>query len=226
MAQEITPLLMWKQKRNRRGRYAEPLLHPQTVMLLAVASFIASLCLLVAITVPLAIDFPRTNPLGADIVRHLPMAGPRMVPWKAPAKQKAVAAARPAGLPSQYFKDTVAAACRARWAGEQATLCYVRLLAMARQESGFDPKAVGDQGRSHGAYQIRTDLPGRPSVRQAEDVAFAVEWTLDHLVAHGYPEKVDWSLQAHNGIVLAAPHPFEYAAKVRAIAKRFLDIGL
>lgn len=55
------------------------------------------------------------------------------------------------------------------------------LVGVAWRESRFRARAIGDQGRSCGAFQIRTDIPGRPSCRQAMDVPRAAEWAARYL---------------------------------------------
>ena len=61
------------------------------------------------------------------------------------------------------------------------------LLAIAWRESRFDPAARGDAhlgGRtlSCGITQVRIDIRGRPTCEELADVAFALDWTADHLM--------------------------------------------
>lgn len=74
-----------------------------------------------------------------------------------------------------------------REAGEAYNVDPKVLLAIAWRESRFRTNAVGDHGRSCGAFQIRTDIAGRPSCRRMQDfnaaaryAAFYLDWLRRH----------------------------------------------
>lgn len=54
-------------------------------------------------------------------------------------------------------------------------------LIIAKDESGFNPQAIGDHGTSIGLFQIH--LPAHPDIseKQAEDPIFSTEWTMQKL---------------------------------------------
>jgi soluble lytic murein transglycosylase-like protein len=51
------------------------------------------------------------------------------------------------------------------------------VIAVAWLESRFDPRAIGDGGRSCGMTQIRHDFPGRPACEESFDPRNAIAWT-------------------------------------------------
>lgn len=81
--------------------------------------------------------------------------------------------------------DQVAALTSAvREAGARHDIDPRLLLAIAWRESRFRAHAIGDHGRSCGAFQIRTDLPGRPTCRRMMDLHHGADFAasyLDHL---------------------------------------------
>lgn len=98
------------------------------------------------------------------------------------------------------------------------TTCYYDLLAMAHKESGFNNKAVGDQGRSHGPFQIQVKMH-KITVEQAQDYEFAAEWTMDRMVRDTkYPYGRTNSIRRHNGSGQMAAN---YAESVKQIASKF-----
>jgi hypothetical protein len=54
------------------------------------------------------------------------------------------------------------------------------LLKLARCESRFDKKAVGDGGKAHGLYQIHYKIHGITK-NQANNIEFATKWTIEKL---------------------------------------------
>lgn len=124
---------------------------------------------------------------------------------------------RNAGTPSQEQKDATAAVCQKVAENRKEfyepygisenlflTTCYQDLLAIAYAESRFDCSVVGDQGRSHGCFQIQTKLHG-VSVENATDYAWAAEWTLDRMVRdYQYPRFRTLAIERHNGAGLGA----------------------
>lgn len=55
------------------------------------------------------------------------------------------------------------------------------LMALAWRESRWNVDSVGDNGRSCGVTQVRTDLPGRPECAELLNAEFAFEWTTSKL---------------------------------------------
>jgi len=146
--------------------------------------------------------------------------GGKAKPASQPAKTRVLKGEN--GKPSKEQKDIVATACQARFKGVEASRCYLRLLAMTFRESGYDCATVGDNGRSRGCLQIQTKLHNI-SVEQAEDYTFAVNWTLDRLMATGYQKDPYAAIKSHNG---AGASAIAYARAVRATAKEYEALGL
>lgn len=137
-----------------------------------------------------------------------------------------------AGQPSQAVKDTIAKVCKENFQGGEASKCYVRLLAIAKVESGFNPKAsnVSAIEDSHGLFQINLRVHKNVSLEQAQDVEYATRWTIRRLLAYGYPGKgghdTTYIIQTHNGVNMKKEDPFAYARQVRAIALSYERQGL
>lgn len=168
-----------------------------------------------------------SKPITLVMASPDPVAVPVDQPAPAPAPAHREPLSSPDGQPTQAHKDIVARACRARFDGADEGKCYYRILAMTFRESRFNCKSAGDQGRSHGCLQIRTDFPGRPSIERVQDYATAVDWTLDRLVAHGYETRPYYAIQAHNGIVERDGKLWTgYADKVRETAGEYERAGL
>lgn len=66
------------------------------------------------------------------------------------------------------------------------------LVATLKCESGFNPKAVGDKGKSFGIAQIH--LPAHPTItkQQALDPMWAIDWTAQQF-AKGEKGKRMWT---------------------------------
>ena len=77
--------------------------------------------------------------------------------------------------------------------------CVKDLIAMAWTESRFNCKAVGDGGKSHGCFQLHLGYHKHITVAQAQDIEFAVSWTLNRLIAYNYPTMRSTSVMRHNG---------------------------
>lgn len=77
--------------------------------------------------------------------------------------------------------------------------CINDLIAMAWVESRFDKKAIGDNGASHGCYQIHQGYHKHITQEQAENLNFAINWTLNRLIAKGYPKYRSIAIMSHNG---------------------------
>lgn len=72
-------------------------------------------------------------------------------PTQAAAAAKPKAVPQPTGIPAGVDPSTLQAILTA---ARDVGVPYELALAMAQQESGFDPRAVGDQGTSFGIYQL------------------------------------------------------------------------
>lgn len=77
-------------------------------------------------------------------------------------------------------------------------MCWKVLYAMHIQETTGDCSVVGDQGRSIGCFQIQVKLHGVSKVC-ARDYKCSAIWSLNNLVAHGYPEYRGRAIALHNG---------------------------
>ena len=78
--------------------------------------------------------------------------------------------------------------------------CWKDLLGIAYTETrAFNCKAVGDGGASHGCFQIHRGYHQHITVEQAQSIDFSVNWTLNRLIANGYPEYRSVSIMKHNG---------------------------
>ncbi len=146
------------------------------------------------------------------------------------------------GIPTQKQKEQTETACshvadnrqgiygKYVSRGQFMTECYYTLLAMASHESSFDCSRVGDDGKSRGCFQIQTKLH-EVTVENAEDYAFAAEWTIDRMVRdYNFPAPYwkTYAIQAHNGIVMISPGHMKktYALAVIATAKEYKAKGL
>ena len=158
---------------------------------------------------------------------HLVLSKNKEVMIAAPNSTKPTKTYSNSGKPTQAQKDITAAACRAHFTGGLATQCYYDLLSIAKHETGFDCSRKGDfkNGvyRSRGCFQIQTKLHNI-SIEQAEDYAFAVNWTLKRLIGKGYASNLrSASLKSHNG---AGPSADRYLMAVKAISLSFKMQGL
>ena len=77
--------------------------------------------------------------------------------------------------------------------------CINDLKAIAFVETKFKCDAVGDFGSSHGCYQIHQGYHPEVTQEKAEDLDFAINWTLNRLIAYGYPEYRSRAIRKHNG---------------------------
>lgn len=93
------------------------------------------------------------------------------------------------------IQDTLLEVCKAKGYDEA---CARTLLGILWKESRGDAKAVGDQGRSRGYFQIRYKLH-RISLECAYDLRCSAEWTLSYLERNGYPKYPTYATQCHNG---------------------------
>jgi len=79
--------------------------------------------------------------------------------------------------------------------------CVEDMLGMAWVESRFNCEVIGDFGASHGCFQIHQGYHKEVTQSQAEDLNFAIKWTLDRLIRKGYPEYRTNAIRSHNGSV-------------------------
>ena len=86
--------------------------------------------------------------------------------------------------------------CEKRGFGES---CVDDLLGMAFTETRFNCEAVGDNGKSYGCFQIHLGYHKEITKEQAKDLNFSIPWTLNRLIAKGYPTLRSVSIMMHNG---------------------------
>lgn len=101
--------------------------------------------------------------------------------------------AGPARPPS--IQDVLLEVCQSRSYGDD---CAKILLGMAWKESQFESRAVGDDGRAHGFFQIHYKLHKIP-LTCARDLRCSADWTISYLESNGYPKSVLRAVQCHNG---------------------------
>lgn len=95
----------------------------------------------------------------------------------------------------------------------------VVLAAIAIQESNADPKAVGDNGASHGAFQVQKQHWGRVSSDPA-DQAQQAERILDELVDHEPRGSLcRRTLAKYNGGTRPPRAAYKYADKVMKLTR-------
>lgn len=223
-------------KRRARRRKKNATAGIAFVASIALVSFLAG-----RLNVPRAAEAHETTPTPIEIIDALPpgLPAPAIEPaTSTPSTPKTLPEAPIAsgGTPSQAQKDATARVCRrvgqnrAAMIAENnispelfATTCYYDTLAMAKKESNFNCKAIGDQGRSRGCFQIQTALHN-VSVADAENYEWAAEWTIDRMVRDtDYPHLRTASLARHNG---SGPKAAAYAADVKRIAEQYRKAGL
>jgi len=78
-------------------------------------------------------------------------------------------------------------------------LCVQDTLGIAWAESRFDCGVKGDNGNSHGCFQIYRVAHPEVTTAQAKDIEFATKWTVNNLAAHGYAKNRDRAIRMHNG---------------------------
>jgi len=88
--------------------------------------------------------------------------------------------------------------------------CWKMLYSMHMKETTGNCKAIGDQGRSYGCFQIQYRLHN-VTKQCAYDYTCSAQWTLNHLVQNGYPQSVTYAIKRHNGDGIKADR---YAADV------------
>lgn len=91
--------------------------------------------------------------------------------------------------------DTFKKVCEKKGISER--FCWEDLYKIMQVESGGNGKAIGDNGRARGFFQIWYKLHNI-TIDQAEDLNFSANWTLQHLLDNGYPVYRTWAIGAHN----------------------------
>jgi hypothetical protein len=143
---------------------------------------------------------------------------------------------RNAGAVPQHIKNAAAHAANKVWEGRKDLIqaqgvskelflktAYLDLLAMSFREAGHDCSRIGDNGKSRGCFQIQTKLHG-VTVEQAENPAWAAEWTLDRMVRnYDYPQNRTLSVRRHNG---TGPGAVAYAEAVKQTAAKYEKEGI
>lgn len=99
------------------------------------------------------------------------------------------------------------------------------LLAMCIQESECNMNAIGDSGKSIGAFQINTFFHKIPK-EKISDFTYQVDWTANRLKNKGYDKnsftKRKNSIMKHNGSNDSA---WEYAGEVMSISNNIHKIN-
>lgn len=93
------------------------------------------------------------------------------------------------------IQDVLLQVCQSRGYDEA---CARTMFGILWKESRGVAKAIGDQGRSRGYFQIRYKLH-KISLDCAYDLRCSAEWTLTHLESRGYPKFERYAIQCHNG---------------------------
>ena len=139
----------------------------------------------------------------------------QFTPWRAEAPE-----ARQWGLPVAEDRTDLTVADQIRIiANEECgkrgldSYCVNDLMAMAWTESRFDPNAIGDNGNSHGLYQLHLGYHPEITQEQARDIKFSTNWTLNRLTHYGYPVYRSRSIMKHNGTP-NTPNTLRYLASV------------
>jgi soluble lytic murein transglycosylase-like protein len=86
-------------------------------------------------------------------------------------------------------------------------------MAMAWTESRFNVNAIGDNGASQGLYQIHLGYHPEITQAQARDIEFSTNWTLNRLIAYGYPVYRSYAVMKHNGTP-NTPNTLAYLSRV------------
>lgn len=88
-------------------------------------------------------------------------------------------------------------ACKSVGMGDS---CVNDLMGIAYTETrSFDYNAVGDKGKSYGAFQIHLGYHPDITIAQATDPYWAAKWTIKRMIAYGYPVYRSVAIQRHNG---------------------------
>lgn len=110
-------------------------------------------------------------------------------------------------------QDVLLNVCEQNGYGED---CAKTLTGMLWTESSNRSTVIGDNGKARGYFQIHYKLH-KISAACAEELVCASEWTIKYLERNGYPHRVNWAIQCHNGC--GANNG--YTAKVHRYASQF-----
>ena len=94
------------------------------------------------------------------------------------------------------------------------------LAGLAKQESSFNTKAIGDGGKSHGAFQFNLKAHPKITLQQAQDFTWSANKAGDYLLECGYAENPFNALRKWNGS-LKDKRSEEHAERVIKHAKNF-----
>ena len=92
------------------------------------------------------------------------------------------------------MKSILLSVCEDNGYGET---CAKDLLGMVWKETRGDGKAIGDQGRARGYFQIHYKIH-KISIACAENLRCSAEWTLNYLEKNGYKKYPKYAVQCHN----------------------------
>lgn len=92
-------------------------------------------------------------------------------------------------------REVLLSVCRDRGYDED---CAKLLYGMVWKESRFDGRAVGDQGRAQGFFQIHYKLH-KISLSCAQNLKCSAAWSLRYMESNGYPRFAARAVQCHNG---------------------------
>ena len=103
--------------------------------------------------------------------------------------------------------------------GKQYGIEPTILKAMAKIESDFNSRAIGDRGNSYGLYQINRQHH-KVTIRQARDIEWATHWVCQNLNRNGYQTNKFRAVRKHNGSGKMAAR---YARKVMKQADKYKE---
>ena len=101
----------------------------------------------------------------------------------------------PIAKPAVTVQSVLVSVCKEKGYDEQ---CAKTLLGILWKESQNNAKAIGDNGRARGYFQIHYKMHA-VTVACAEDLECSANWTLQYLESNGYPQNVLYATQCHNG---------------------------
>ncbi|MCC7522587.1 hypothetical protein IT407_02200 [Candidatus Uhrbacteria bacterium] len=134
-------------------------------------------------------------------------------PVSAPIVQEAAVETTEDSKPEPTVQEVLLMVCKQNGYGED---CAKTLTGMLWTESSNRSTIIGDNGKARGYFQIHYKLH-KVSTACAEDLVCASEWTIKYLERNGYPHRVNWAIQCHNGC--GANNG--YTAKVHRYAAQF-----
>jgi hypothetical protein len=103
--------------------------------------------------------------------------------------------------------------------GLDQDFCWKDLIAIATKETHLNTEAIGDNGKSFGAYQIHLGYHPDITKQQAKDFKWSTDWVLTRLMSKGYPKLRSDSIRSHNGST-NNPVTLKYFKDVNEIASK------